>query len=105
MNKHPLSALSSFVVPQVNLASLLEKLRLIQDVQRSKELVQSLLTAGDYMGALDVLEDGRALMRDGLATVHCMRKLDRQLVEYLELVTDLMGSSFINLAVQLDGKK
>ncbi len=85
---------------KVNLAMLLEKLRLIQDVQRSKELVQSLLGAGDYMGALDVLEDGRALMRDGgLGAVHCIRKLDRQLGEYLELVSDLMGSSFINLAV------
>ncbi|KAM3577725.1 hypothetical protein VYU27_000269 [Nannochloropsis oceanica] len=86
---------------KVNLAVLLEKLRLIQDVQRSKGLVQSLLRAGDYMGALDVLEDGRALIREGgLAAVHCMGKLDRQLGEYLELVSDLMGSSFINLAMQ-----
>lgn len=91
---------------KVNLALLLEKLRLIQDVQRSKGLVQSLLSAGDYMGALDVLEDGRALMREGgLAAVHCMRKLDRQLGEYLELVSDLMGSSFINLAVQFQGEE
>lgn len=88
----------------MNLATLLEKLRLMQDAQRAKELAQSLLTAGDYMGALDVLEDGRALMRDGnLQSVHALRRLHRQLGEYLELVSDLMGTSFVNLAAQLEG--
>lgn len=86
------------------MATLLEKLRLMQDAQRAKELAQSLLTAGDYMGALDVLEDGRALMRDGnLQAVHALRRLHRQLGEYLELVADFMGASFVNLAAQLEG--
>lgn len=88
----------------MNLATLLEKLRLMQDAHRAKELAQSLLTAGDYMGALDVLEDGRALMRDGnLQGVHALRRLHRQLGEYLELVSDLMGTSFVNLAARLEG--
>jgi hypothetical protein len=87
----------------VNLGSLAEKLRLMQEVHRSKELVQSLLSAGDYMAALDLLEDSRALMRDGLAGIQCMKKLERQLAEYLDLVADLMGTSFINLAVRIDG--
>lgn len=85
------------------MSSLVEKLKLMQDVQRSKELVQSLLASEDYMAALDVLEDARSVMTDCLSGVQCLRKLERQLAEYLELVTDLMGSSFINLALQIHG--
>lgn len=89
---------------KVNLAALLEKLRLLQDVQRSTTLVQSLLGAGDFLGALDVLEDGQGLVREGgLATVRCTRRLARQLGEYMELVSDLLASSFIGLALSFQG--
>lgn len=40
-----------------------------------------------------------------MTAVDCMRKLERQLGEYLGLISDLMGSSFINLAVQFQGKE
>lgn len=89
---------------KVNLAALLEKLRLLQDVQRSTTLVQSLLGAGDFLGALDVLEDGQGLVREGgLTTVRCTRRLARQLGEYMELVSDLLASSFIGLALSFQG--
>lgn len=89
----------------MNHATLLEKLKLMAEVQRCKDLVSSLLSSEDYMGALDVLEDARAILADSLSGVHCMRKLERQLSDYLELVTELMGTSFINLAVTLHGKR
>ncbi|EKU21093.1 retrograde transporter [Nannochloropsis gaditana CCMP526] len=57
-----------------------------------------------FLGALDVLEDGQGLVREGgLATVRCTRRLARQLGEYMELVSDLLASSFIGLALSFQG--
>lgn len=88
---------------KANSTKLMEKLKLMEEVQRSKEIVQSLLASEDYMAALDILEDSRAVLRDSLAGVQCLRKLDRQLSDYLDLVVDLMGGSFINVAVMAEG--
>jgi len=56
------------------------------------------------MAALDILEDARMVVRDHLGGLQCLRKLDRQLTDYLDLVVDLMGGSFINMAVMAEGE-
>ncbi|CAN0141378.1 unnamed protein product, partial [Scytosiphon promiscuus] len=93
-------------VPQLqrrrsNLASLETTLELVARVQQSQAAIEGLLAAEDYLGALDILQSAKRTVKSDLGKLQSLKHVGRKLTEYEELVSDLLSSRFVTLAVTI----
>lgn len=62
---------------------------------------QGLLAAEDYLGALDILQSAKGIVKNELGKLQSLKHIGRQLKEYEGLVSDLLSNRFITLAVTI----
>jgi len=86
---------------QTNTSLLQEQLDLIQHLLSVRAAVPALLTGEDYLGALEVTQSAKTLLKSQLKDVTALRPSAWQFDEYEQLIGDCLGSQFINFAVHL----
>ncbi len=62
---------------------------------------KGLLAAEDYLGALDILQSAKAIVKDELGKLQSLKHVGRKLKEYEGLVSDLLSNRFVTLAVTI----
>lgn len=59
------------------------------------------MAAEDYLGALDILQSAKATVKNELGNLQSLKHVGRQLKEYEGLVSDLLSTRFVTLAVTI----
>ena len=62
---------------------------------------KGLLAAEDYLGALDILQSAKAIVKSELGKLQSLKHVGRKLKEYEGLVSDLLSNRFVTLAVTI----
>ena len=83
-----------------NQAQLLQKLSCMQRVLEGKGSVQALLEAGDYLGALDLLEGCKELYNQELTAVTSMKRVGEQLDVFDNFVCEVISNRFVSQAIE-----
>lgn len=73
-------------------------------VKATQQIIESLLTSGDFIGALSAIESTQELLSGELRGVHCIRSLSKQLLQYQDLIGNELSREFVQeCAKVLDG--
>ncbi|VVC27719.1 Hypothetical protein CINCED_3A023827 [Cinara cedri] len=78
----------------LNHSDVIEKLKLMATVYHTQTTIQVLLSAADYVAALDLIYTTKDLLSKELSGVHCFRYLTSELNEIIKMIDALMAGEF-----------
>ncbi|XP_022177751.1 vacuolar protein sorting-associated protein 54 [Myzus persicae] len=78
----------------LNHTNIIEKLKLMATVYHTQTTIQVLLSAADYVAALDLIYTTKDLLSKELSGVHCFRHLTSELNEIIKMIDALMAGEF-----------
>ncbi|XP_050424790.1 vacuolar protein sorting-associated protein 54 isoform X2 [Adelges cooleyi] len=78
----------------LNHSRVIEKLKLMSTVYHTQTTIQVLLSAADYVAALDLIYTTKDLLSKELSGVHCFRHLTSELNEIIKMIDALMAGEF-----------
>eukprot|EP01132_Coremiostelium_polycephalum_P007405 gene7405-9100_t len=80
----------------------LELLTMISEVKQVQPAIQMLLSKGDYMGALDLIETTKKLLENNLSGISALKNLLPQLTEMTNLIEKMTSEDFIKITLSDD---
>jgi vacuolar protein sorting-associated protein 54 len=92
-------SLPRLVRQRANTAALNAKLRLVHAVWRTQPIIQQLLAAGDFPGALELITSSQQLLDTELRGVTALGHLGRGLAETKALIQDMMNKDLLQVAL------
>jgi len=72
----------------------------MRTVHQTQPQIQILLSAPDYVAALELIVTSQDILGQELAAVHCFRHLGPQLSEITRLIDKMMASEFENYSTR-----
>ncbi|XP_025412202.1 vacuolar protein sorting-associated protein 54 isoform X2 [Sipha flava] len=78
----------------LNHSNVIDKLKLMATVYHTQTTIQVLLSAADYVAALDLIYTTKDLLSKELSGVHCFRHLTSELNEIIKMIDALMAGEF-----------
>uniref|UniRef100_T1J950 Vacuolar protein sorting-associated protein 54 n=1 Tax=Strigamia maritima TaxID=126957 RepID=T1J950_STRMM len=81
-----------------NYATVYNKLKLIATVHQTQPTIQILLSASDFVGALDLISTTQEVLAQELAGIHGFRHLGSQLAELEKVINTMIQAEFVRYA-------
>ena len=82
---------------QQNLATLCQRLEMMQTCQRTQQTVQLLLSTGDYSSSLLLIQQTRSVLNNELQGVIAMKNVERKLMEQVKMIEKLMEQDVMQI--------
>ena len=84
-----------------NYLQVYKKLKLAITVRQTQQTIELLLSANDFVGALDLIETTKEVLEEELKGLTCVKHLGPQLAQLEKAIANMMNGDFIKSAMSL----